>query len=67
MNDIETKERCAVAIRKLQAKGLSVPQIAYLINEKAICRRTVYRWLNSESSPNKIEYVQRLEELVKQL
>ena len=67
MSDINTKERCAVAIRKLQAKGLSVPQIAYLVNDNEITKRTIYRWAKGDSSPHKIEYVQRLEELVKQL
>ncbi len=72
MSDIiNTKERCAIAIRKLQGKGLAIPQIAKLLTMKSTCgsidRRTIYRWLNGETVPHKIEHVQRLEELVKQL
>ena len=61
------KERLQVSIRKLQAKGLSVPQIAHLVNDKAICRRTIYRWLNGDSMPKNLQHIERLEELVKQL
>jgi hypothetical protein len=69
-----TKERsdgCKASIKKLQSKGLTIPQIAKLLSMTSSCgsidRRTIYRWLNGETSPQKTEHVERLEELVKQL
>jgi len=50
----------------LTSKGLSIPQIAELM-ENGTDKRTLYRWLNGQSKPQRSQDIELLERLVNKL
>lgn len=51
-------------LQNLKEKGLSVPQIAELLE---IDKRTIWRWLNGDVQPQNTEQKDKLEKLVEKL
>jgi len=62
----ERSERARRLLVTLKNKGLSIPQIAQLLGN-GIDKRTLYRWLNGDAKPQRVQDLDQLQQLVDKL